>query len=623
MENSFPQEQQPPSHTEPLEGRSTPPSPVGEHSQETSAQEPESSRAAVAQNGHTEEHGPENPATEPPVATVSDSAALPTPAGEQTEESGSLDENHDSGAPSPLSSDSETDANFETGSLEDYAERSKKSRLNSEDEARAADLLKTALLGGRADVTRAVVATPLLPWIVSVQATANAWPEMKPSFRSQFLAGLARTQGEQAARVRLSLARGLFKVDQTASLKLILLTLKLLRNKESGLLEGKGPSLFSNVLIGRGKAWALQLPLQSLKPAEADLLVFAALHGAFHAPQAPIAQLSILKWAATAERLTRLPEALEALILKGISRWSGKWQNALRKEVSPLPESWSEGLKSSSRPPVAHSEEENDPDTVTDESKTDREEESPTRARHHAGKKSNGGTESPTSDHDHDEADDEDEDETRDSEEDTEDEDLAPKHKQRPVYVSKTVPTHGSASQQAPASRRGGGSQHFNLQDALRQIDNHVAGLRAELSAAQKQLRHREDDPRKNRRNDKQGPVGVPGDLSTEELLRLNQQLESRNEELKARIDELTIDSEERAASGGLTTDAPAPDPATQLRTLLAFKLKDDYEDFLALQQEARDLVVQQHYRTVLQHVFEVLLSEGIHLSASEAQPRT
>jgi hypothetical protein len=50
-----------------------------------------------------------------------------------------------------------------------------------------------------------VVATPLLPWIVSVQATASAWPEMKPSFRSQFLAGLARTEGEMAARVRLSL----------------------------------------------------------------------------------------------------------------------------------------------------------------------------------------------------------------------------------------------------------------------------------------------------------------------------------------------------------------------------------------------------------------------------------
>jgi hypothetical protein len=82
------------------------------------------------------------------------------------------------------------------------------------------------------------------------------------------------------------------------------------------------------------------------------------------------------------------------------------------------------------------------------------------------------------------------------------------------------------------------------------------------------------------------------------------------------RFDELTIDSEQRAASGGLTTDTPVSDPAAQLRTLLSFKLKDDYEDFLALQQEARDLVVQQHYRSVLQHVFDVLTAEGIDLKS-------
>jgi hypothetical protein len=109
--------------------------------------------------------------------------------------------------------------------------------------------------------------------------------------------------------------------------------------------------------------------------------------------------------------------------------------------------------------------------------------------------------------------------------------------------------------------------------------------------------------------------------LSTEELMRLNQQLESRNAELKARIDELTLDSEERAASSGLISNSVPPDASTQLRTLLGFKLKDDYEDYLALQQEARDLVVQQHYRTLLQHVFEVLLAEGIHFPEAGPEP--
>ena len=45
----------------------------------------------------------------------------------------------------------------------------------------------------------------------------------------------------------------------------------------------------------------------------------------------------------------------------------------------------------------------------------------------------------------------------------------------------------------------------------------------------------------------------------------------------------------------------------TQLRTLLALKLQEDFADFLALKKETNDIVVQQHYRTVLEHVFEVL----------------
>lgn len=522
----------------------------------------------------------------------------------------------------------EQESPFEEGSLMDFAARAKKRRLSAEEEAEATSVLKESLLGGRTEVAKAVSATPFLPWVVSVQATAGAWPDMKPSFRAQFLAGLARTEGEQAARVRLSLARGLFKVDQAASLKLILLTLKLLRNKQTGLLEGKGPSLFSNVLIGRGKAWALQLPLQDLKPAEADLLVFAALHGAFHAPQAPVAQLGILRWAASEERLIRLPEALDALILKGISRWSAKWQAALRNEIAPLPESWLENLKTPGA--KKNHPKTNSPDEEGElEEKSEDDEDLKQGSRKESAEHSSDESEHEESDDetversdtasDEDDADDESDDEDEEGDEDSELKDAPSRpQKHRPVYVSKTVPHNGNTSQQGAGGRRGGGhsAPPFNLQDTLRQIDNHVAHLRSELQAAQKQLRQREADPRRSRKPEKTGPVGIPGDQSSEELLRLNQQLEARNAELKSRIDELTIDSEQRAASGGLTTDTPVSDPAAQLRTLLSFKLKDDYEDFLALQQEARDLVVQQHYRSVLQHVFDVLTAEGIDLKS-------
>lgn len=515
-----------------------------------------------------------------------------------------------------------------SSSLEALAERAGTGRLNPTEESTAAKLLTESLLGGRADVARAVALTPLLPWIVSVQAATQAWPEMKASFRAQFLAGLARTQGESAARIRLSLARGLYKVDQVAARKLILLTLKLLRNKQTGLLEGKGAAMFANVLIGRGKAWVLQIPLQEMKPVEADLLVFSALHGAFHAPQAPVAQLGILRWASASERLSRLPEALEQLILKNVARWSAKWQSTLRKEIVNLPESLTEQLKGHAKRdrnrPAEDASPANQEDTTESSANAETDEHGPAlqdvqteeshRNKHERDESANDGD-----DNGDDEQDEEDED---DSESDSTQ--RSARAKQRPVYVSKTVPNshtphaHVGQSHSGHLSRRGGTSANFNLQETLRQIDGYVAGLRNELLSAQKQLRQREDDPRRGRRSDRPAPGVAPGDLSVEELLRLNQQLEARNTELNARIEELTTDSEERAASSGLTADTATPDTGTQLRLLLGFKLKDDYEDFLALQQEARDLVVQQHYKTVLEHVFEVLETEGVPLPKTD-----
>ncbi len=508
-------------------------------------------------------------------------------------------------------------------SLESLAERSATGRLNPTEESTAAKLLIESLLGGRNDVARAVAMTPLLPWIVSVQAATQAWPEMKPSFRAQFLAGLARTQGESAARIRLSLARGLYKVDQVAARKLILLTLKLLRNKQTGLLEGKGAAMFANVLIGRGKAWVLQIPPQELKPVEADLLVFAAIHGAFHAPQAPVAQLSILRWASVSERLNRLPEALEQLIVKNVGRWSAKWQSTLRKEISNLPESLAEQLKGLSKRDRNKPADECPPGetvgaSVSHPESDEEEERLPLQGTEANGAIRNDEDRAGSEDEDDDDQDEDDEDENEGSEGDSPRQ--TSRAKQRPVYVSKTVPnahsqqSHGGHNHPGQPPRRGGAPAHFNLQDTLRQIDGYVAGLRNELLSAQKQLRQREDDPRRGRRPDRSAPVVAPGELSVEELLRLNQQLETRNAELNTRIEELTTDSEERAASSGLTADTAPPDSETQLRLLLGFKLKDDYEDFLALQQEARDLVVQQHYKTVLEHVFEVLATEGVPL---------
>lgn len=505
---------------------------------------------------------------------------------------------------------SETEATPpETGSIEDYALRSKKARLPLDEESHASNLLKEILLGGRADVARAVAVIPNLPWTIAVQATAAAWPDMKPSFRSQLLAGLARAQSESAPRTRLSLARGLFKIDQTASTKLILLTLKVLRDKETGLLTGKGAPLFANVLIGRGKAWVLQLPLADLKPSEVDLLVNAALHGAFHAPQAPITQISVLKWAHSLGKISNLPPAIEHLIAKALAKWSSKWQSALRREIGDLPQSWIDVLK-----PVGTSQsrrheprEEAESGTVDDSSASDETAEALAES----------ASEDDSSDKEASEGEAEDEEEGEDTDTDTSARDSRQRRGDRgsrPPYVSKTIPP----AEGSQPGRRGGLSQNFNLQDVLRQIDQYAGHLRSELHAAQKQLRSRDDD-RRNRCFERNSAPVIPGEPTNEELARLNIQLEARNAELTERIRELTSDSEDRAASQGLSSDAPAPDQDTQLKQLLGLKLRDDFEDFQALEEASKDLVVQQHYRSVLQNVFQVLQSEGVLFPPTEA----
>lgn len=519
----------------------------------------------------------------------------------------------------------------EPGSLEDFAVRSQRARLSLEEEALAGTLLKGILLGGRAEVARAIKIIPSLPWIITVQGTAAAWPEMKPSFRSQLLAGLAKSEDEGAARVRLSLARGLFKVDSAATMKLILLTLKVMRDKSTGLLMGKGAPLFANVLIGRGKAWALQLPTSDLKPAELDLLINAALHAAFHAPQAPITQLSILRWAGAMDRLSGRPEALTQLITRGIAKWSGKWQHSLRKEVQNFPEAWLEVLKPGPHTPSGQSESAEAPSR---ESESHPEEEKEDTERHSEDTGSSSQDERTSENRRHEESTDKDEEEEDDDDQQQDEPDSrrtsgSSERKPRPVYVSKTVPSQNhhqnqnqnpSSSGSASGQRRGGPAQHFNLSDTLRQIEQYANGLRLELQSAQKQLRLREDDRRSRRPERPSAPI-VSGEPSIEELARLNQQLENRNAELAARIEELTADSEDRAASRGLITDAPAPDINTELRTLLTFKLREDFEDFKALEEAGKDLVVQQHYQSVLRHVFEVLEQEGFRFPPLEQRP--
>ncbi|MEA3208941.1 MAG: hypothetical protein QOE70_1998 [Chthoniobacter sp.] len=486
----------------------------------------------------------------------------------------------------PTGEDPAAGGSDELGQL---AEAAARARLSGADEERLVALLKEALLGGRGGVARAIEVLPKLPWIVGVRGVEQVWPELTNGFRTQLLAGLAKEESDPARRMRLSLARALFKLDVSVALKVALGVLKDLREKETGALSAKNAQIISNVFIGRGKPWLAQLPLEELKPAEVDLLVHCAVLAAFSVPHPPVTQLGVLKWAQEAGRLDKLQEpALEAVV-RNLARWSAKWQGALRKELPELPEAIATALK---------------PVTATE----------PNRGEADPG---NEMAEPEMSEAKDETAGDPDADAEPDEE---------PRRKERPVYEprpqkSPAETREREVPQERPVytPRGAAGQRNFNLNEALKGIESHVQSLRNELAAAQAKARLKEDD-RRPRRAEKIGPI-IEGEPTPEELARLNLQLEARNHELQARIEDLAQHSEDLATSVGAMAGEPVSDAAAQLRTLLGLKLQEDFADFSALEQESHDLVVQQHYRMIIRHVFEVLREAQVPLNASSHEP--
>ncbi len=478
--------------------------------------------------------------------------------------------------------------------LTKLAEASQKARLSPAEEERMGTLLKEALQGGRAGVARAIEALPKVPWIVGVRAVEAIWPDLTAGFRTQLLAGLAKDESDPSRRIRLSLARALFKIDVPVALKLAMGVARELRDKETGALTPKQAQIFANVFIGRGKPWLAQLALADLKPGDGDALVNCAVMAVFTLPHPPVTQLGVLKWAREQERLGKLDTAALEAVKKGVARWSAKWQGALRKEVSDLPEEVIAVLK-----PVVEQAPAAEPEAAAGEAGESTEGAGPEAGETAADEEEDEDEEDDDLDEDEDEDEDEDDEEDEDEEEGGEEKGKREPRKQRPVYEPRPQKPAGERPVYTP--RNAGVPKNFNLNDALRNIDSYVQSLRADLNSAQSKLRTRE-----NQRPEKIGAI-IPGEPTPDELARLNQQLEARNTELQDRINELTQHSEDVAVSTGALTGEPVSDAASQLRTLLALKLQEDYADFIALEKESNDLVVQQHYKGLLRHVFEVL----------------
>jgi hypothetical protein len=546
----------------------------------------------------------EHPAWAPEDAPSADASVNPVTS-EGAEGGGAPDEGPPNFEAAPASGDDGPPLGNE---LMELALASQKARLSPADEERMSALLKEALQSGRAGVARAVEALPLAPWIVSVRSVEAVWADLTAGFRTQLLAGLGKDESDGARRLRLSLARALFKVDPPVALKVAVAVAKEMRDKDSGLLAPKHAQIFSNVFIGRAKPWLGQLPLAELKPAEADVLVHCAVLAVFSIPHPPVTQLGVLKWAQENGRLGKLHEAALDAVKRGVSRWSGKWQGALRKEVADLPEEILSALKPLPSESAPSQERETEREIVAGEERpADAEADEPLREQGDAP-----GESEPRSQNADDEAGDEDEEQERSER----------PRKERLVYEPRPQrPSGGQGPQESPRERErdaqkerpvytprnapSGGSQKFNLHEAFRQIEAHVQSLRNDVAAAQAKARQKDDD-RDRRRPEKSAAI-IEGERTPEELARLNHQLEARNLELQSRITELTQHSEDLATSMGVMADQPVTDAGAQLRTLLALKLQEDFADFIALEKESNDLVVQQHYKGLLRHVFEVL----------------
>ena len=497
-------------------------------------------------------------------------------------------------------------------------------RLSPSDEDKATRLMRNCLLEGGDGIPAALGAMPLLPWILGVRAIENAWPELPAESRAVVLDGLTKMDTDNGYRLRLSMARSLARVDLPEAVRVAAATCRNMWNSESGSLKPEHSKLIGNVFIGRGKPWVVQLALADLPPEDATAILSAVVFSTFNVNNAPITQLSVLRYGGS--RLGQLHENLIGMIARAVGRWNGKWQSALRQEIADLPEPILSALKAepAPEPRARRGGDEPAPEPATEvETPLPAELEEKLRLAAESGDQA--AVEAVNQEinvwREADkivrlealDADEDDEDEDDEEEADAQDEPAAEDdggrrrrgrndRKDRPAYVSRDQESRGQSG--------------FNYSAAIKQLDAYVSGLRNDLAAAQARLRRGDDEGRRSRRESADRPVisHDEANLSPDELKRLVAQLEGRVEELKGRVEELTSDSEARALAMAAGTTDPSPDAATQLRTLLALKLQEDYADFLTLQKESPDAIVQQHYRGLIRHVFDVLLSEKIPL---------
>jgi hypothetical protein len=450
--------------------------------------------------------------------------------------------------------------------LRGIIETSRTGRLPQADEQKGAALFKELVMLGGKPLSNALELLGDLPWFVPVNGTLEAWPQLTPAKKRAFLTALKPLESEASRRMRLSIARGLYKVDPASSLKLLVSTLQALQT-ESGL-QPKDRQIFYSVLIGKNKPWLLQLDLKSLKPAEAGLIALTAIESAAGSP--PPAVVAVFQWAKTFQPLKTIPETLQQELGKALKKWSLRWQKQLAEE--DLPPALSEILqaklaKPESEPSAAARSEQ--PAQATGQDSRESSRQNASRRAEHPHTQSRGGRGEESS-HD--------------------------KQSRRKA---------GNPPGQHPKTSSG------EITELLKQIQVRFNELRDELQSARNQLRQSQQAPKQE--GERAPGQGKEVSKLREENARLNETVAS----LRETLSELANDNFEEAVSRKADSAEPVTDPVEQFKSLLTLRIREQIVNFKALNRENHV----DGLPLLLDNILRTLQENGIDLENLEKPP--
>jgi hypothetical protein len=444
-------------------------------------------------------------------------------------------------------------------------ETSRTGRLSPVDEQKGAALFKELVMSGGKPLSSALELLGDLPWFVPVNGALEAWPQLTPAKQRAFFSAMKPLTSEASRRMRLSIARGLHKLDPAAALKLIVTTLQSLRT-ETGL-DPKDRQIFYSVLIGKNKPWLLQLDLKSLKPAEAKLVALSAIECAVSAN--PPTAVAVIQWAKPFQPLTTIPEPLEQELGRTFKKWSSRWQKQL--EEADLPPALKEIVQEKALKPV-----EERPDSPVPE---------PARPLN---------TQEPVQ-HPH------------------------PQNRRRPQQHQGRSQSPGPSEnrhekpqrqrlERLPLNAQHGGTDISGL---LKQIQTEFNDLRGELQTARNQAL-RASQP------SKQGEVqGIEANKEFGKLREENERLAETVSALRETLCDLASKNFDEAVSRKADTGEPVTDPVEQYKSFLTLQVREQIVNFQSLNREQNVDALP----LLLDNILRTLQESGIDLENIETPP--